>query len=1509
MNPADPREVVAERFVAEREVGRGGVGIVYRAMDLVSSAHVALKIIAAVGADSSELMRFTREGQILSDLTHPNIVRVVAFGTLDRPTTLLGRQLDEGSPYIAMEWLSGEDLQALQKRAPLSLREVLDVGRQVASALAAAHEAGVIHRDIKPSNIFISEVRTAPEDEEPAPVAERPEAVSALSSARIHAPEPSAWNGAGTSVEITAAPAVTVASLMHAETTIDVTPAITSTPIEAGPSVSPEPIEIEPAPPTIAGSRLGERSVERAAAQKDEEQAPATPRATELPRPIARTLAPMSDGSAPAPSTELSPLGAIPAFRKPVSDEEPITPRSLTPPPSGPTNTTRSLDPIEVASGRPPPFIETMDLAPMGAPMSEPAALPGMRKDRHLVAKLVDFGVAAADDVRLTKTGAVVGTPAYMAPEQARGDAVADARSDIYSLGTTLFELIAGRPPHVGPTSIATLARLVTTPAPRLSELLLDVPDRLDDLVHRMLASRPEERPASAREVWEELDALYREPNLHEVSRHAEPSERGTGTGTRLVTTLVALHVGTGAARQTEIVHLTEQGAETLPLGADSLVAHLGTRRAHGDEATRALTLGRALCKLDAKIGVATGRMRVDRSRSAGEVVDRAATLARAADRGRLLTDGTTAELARGQFEFTLLPGGVRIVGEATRGRRESAATTPFVGREAEMASVLAAFDRCTEDATPVMVSVAGPPGIGKSRLSREFTSRVGLTHPEAKLVTVRGDAYGRAQSLGSASDLLRALLGLSKDASLDEARQAVSALSYVRDTGDLIACLLANQPFPAGIDPRGARDALYVSMTDLVLGRAASSPCALVVEDAQWSDAESIAWLDHLLGRATGRPLFLLLIVRPSFWREHPSRFTGRDHVRVELRPMARKATREIARAVIGPTCDDAMLDQVAQQAAGSPLFAQELARVIASGKDARAAPTIEAAIQVSLDALDDAAREAVVRASVFGLSVWDQGLAALGVNDPAAALKKLIAAEMLVEHAQSRFTNSREYLFKHALVRDVAYTSAGEELRKQLHAVAARWLDAMGEDAATVAQHFDLGGEHEEAAHHWEAAARRALATNALREAVTMADRALTFASDKPTAFQRALLLDEAWGRLDARSSERDSAIRAMAENVFDEASEARTAGARARYDDARGSGTNIEQTLVEVREKACALDLVDEEARCTATLATRYAFAGQLPMAESEATHLLYLADERGIDWAAVDAWQTLAVVRQTRGEVAAALEARRAAARAARSAKLQEREAVLTINVGFALSTIGAREEALREIENGIAKADAIGSAGAVRHGKMILLCWVATFGADARLDSALAEPRASADEASGSGWVLHDRSTLGLLFYRGVELLRSDPGAIARARSLLKIAADAYRASDNRDVLPVALGFWAEAERRSGHAEQAVDIAREAAALVEGGAPSLLNEGPIYLALHDASVDVGDLGGARAAMERAMVPLVKRLHGLEGTPYAKPFLANLPHNAGLLSAAEAYGCVPQEIEAILHAHRS
>jgi hypothetical protein len=125
----------------------------------------------------------------------------------------------------------------------------------------------------------------------------------------------------------------------------------------------------------------------------------------------------------------------------------------------------------------------------------------------------------------------------------------------------------------------------------------------------------------------------------------------------------------------------------------------------------------------------------------------------------------------------------------------------------------------------------------------------------------------------------------------------------------------------------------------------------------------------------------------------------------------------------------------------------------------------------------------------------------------------------------------------------------------------------------------------------------------------------------------------------------------------------------------------------------------------------------------------------------------------------------------------------------------------------------------------------------------------------------------------------------------------------YRATNMLDVLPVALGLWAESERRCGDAAHARELASEAAALLEKGSPSLLNEAPVYLALHDACVDLGQLEQAREAIARGIPRLLTRLRGLAGTPYAKGFLTQLAPNAGLLAAAEGYELVPPEIQAL------
>ena len=1259
-------------------MGRGAVGIVYRAYDLATSRYVALKVIAARGAEGEDA-RFEREGSVLAGLSHPGIVKLVAFGTFDDLT-----------PFLAMEWLEGEDLAARHRRAPLSVREAVEVARQVAHALAAAHAAGIVHRDVKPTNIFL--ITTA---------------------------------------------------------------------------------------------------------------------------------------------------------------------------------------------------------------------------DGTLSAKLVDFGVAAAGDIRLTRSGNIVGTPAYMAPEQARGDGPVDARADLYALGATLFELLTGRPPHVGPTPIATLARLVTTPAPRLSDFVADVARQLDDLLALLLATLPDERPQTAQTVAERLTELLADPAILGDGRLrvAEPESRGLAVSTRLVTSVVALSVGEDGAREAAIAAARGKGADAAPLGRDGLVAHLGAREAQGDEASRALDLGLDLGRRGARVGVATGRTRIAKTRPVGEVVDRAAALAREAAPGQVLADATTTELTRGRYELQQRGGGSAIVREPVAAqRREGAGGAPFVGREAELAQILNAFERCVDDVSPVVVSCSGPPGIGKTRLRREVLARVTASPVPPRLVVVRCESFGRAYALGAAAEILRGLVGIPKGATLAAAAQALDlglggTVRNAHDPGrDLVARLVSNEAFDDG---PGARDALWIAMTEIVVRVASEGPVAIVIEDVQWADPESVAWADHILGRAVGKPLWMLFLARPAFWKEHPKVLAGRDHVRMELRPVSKRATRAIAKAMLGERAKEELIEIIANQSGGSPLFAEELARLSASGRDATKAPTIEAAIQASIDALDMPLRDAIARLSTFGQSGWEGGLGALGVVSAGNSLRQLAASEFVVEQAESRFSNEREWVFKHALVREVAYSSLDDAAKRELHAAAAKWLETMGEDAATVARHYELGGEHAAAGRHWERATRRALATNALTDAVNMAERALGFAPDRQSAFTCALLLDEAYSRLDARAAERETAVRALTENAWDEASEVRAAGAQARYDDARGGGEQISERLADVRERAAKLGLVDEEARSSAALASRLAFAGRLSEAETEASHLLALAEKRGVTNAAVDAWQTLAIVRQTRGELISALDARRSAARAAASGGLKVREATLTINVGFALTTIGARQDARAAIDQGLAIAQSIGSQGVVSLGKMVLLGWSATFGVETGQDPQLAEARSEADVSGQSRWVPSDRVTLGVLFYRGVELLRSgDADAAERARALLRTAAEGYRATGMRDVLPVAMGEWAEAERRCGDATRAAEIAREAADLLEHGAPSLLNEAPVYLALHDALVDAGDLREAREAIARAIPLLVRRLAGLGGSSYALAFLTHLPHNASLLAAAEAYGVVPREIEAIL-----
>lgn len=140
-----PGETIADRFRLERQVGEGGMGVVFLAHDAQTGDRVAVKILR--GSSLREIERFDREARVLGDLDHPAIVRYVAHGVGDQPRSYR---------YLAMEWLEGETLgERLERVQRLSVLEALCVAERVAGALAAAHVRGLVHRDLKPDNLFI----------------------------------------------------------------------------------------------------------------------------------------------------------------------------------------------------------------------------------------------------------------------------------------------------------------------------------------------------------------------------------------------------------------------------------------------------------------------------------------------------------------------------------------------------------------------------------------------------------------------------------------------------------------------------------------------------------------------------------------------------------------------------------------------------------------------------------------------------------------------------------------------------------------------------------------------------------------------------------------------------------------------------------------------------------------------------------------------------------------------------------------------------------------------------------------------------------------------------------------------------------------------------------------------------------------------------------------------------------------------------------------------------------
>jgi tetratricopeptide (TPR) repeat protein len=779
--------------------------------------------------------------------------------------------------------------------------------------------------------------------------------------------------------------------------------------------------------------------------------------------------------------------------------------------------------------------------------------LPGGSVER---VKLIDFGIARlSGHAPITATDTVVGTPGYMAPEQAAGESDIDARADLFSLGAVMFECLTGRPPFVAEHTMAVLARIVFEPVAAVREICPEVPVALSDLVARMLSKRREARPQSAAEVAGALAAISREAHTWPAPRESAPPLTPAARELRF-TTVVAVRPP-GASAELEAVAASAPTSPSMrarleaavaPLGArvDSLVNGIQLMTWAGTEAPSEQTARAARCALLVReveprgtIVLASGFSDSSDPSSVWRVLDHAASLLSAEDASPgagIRIDPNTAGLLDPRFRIVQDASGWELAGEAESGagaRMLLGRPSPYVGRARELRALLDAVDACAEDRSPAAVLITAPAGMGKSRLAHELCQQLDRRFSRESLWLGRGDCMSAGSAFLTLGSALRATAGVLSHEPLAD-RQEKLAARVARSVPEpeqaritVFLGELAGIPFPgdrcALLVP--ARDSAAVmaerirqAWLDFVDAECAAHPVLIVLDDLHWGDKPSVDLLDATLGELPGRPVLVLALARPEAHDAFPGLWARRSLLEIRMAGLAPAAASSLARQMLGESLDAGLAARIVERAEGNAFYLEEMIRAVAEGRSNALPDTVLAMVQARLDVLSVAERAVVRAASVLGETFWQRGVEALLEGDPHQAqvstcLKTILSKEIFIASRSSRFPGERELAFRHALLRDGAYALWAEPERGAAHLRAAEWLEEVGEnDAVMLAEHFEQGGAPDRAARHRVVAAQRGLAGNDLAMAIMHAERCHTGTMSRELRLLRAQVLTEA-------------------------------------------------------------------------------------------------------------------------------------------------------------------------------------------------------------------------------------------------------------------------------------------------------------------------------------------------------------------------------------------------------------
>jgi tetratricopeptide (TPR) repeat protein/predicted Ser/Thr protein kinase len=776
---------------------------------------------------------------------------------------------------------------------------------------------------------------------------------------------------------------------------------------------------------------------------------------------------------------------------------------------------------------------------------------------------VLDFGVArvAGASRAMTGSGAVLGTPGYMAPEQARGERTIDARADVFALGCVLFECLTGRPAFVGEHVMALLAKILFEDAPRARDVRAEVPPALDALVARMVAKDPAMRLRDGAAALAELAALDLSNDPARAPRVA-PASAITGGEQRLISIVMALGAaGTRDDAPTLTPATAEQADAELDLAIAShggrlerladgtLVALLAGAGTAADQAASAARSALAMRGLlgDVAIAVVTGRADLAGRLPIGEAVDRAARLLRRDAPGSgglrpIHLDEMTRGLLDARFRIEGAggagDGGLSLLGEVEAqdgARKLLGVATRCFGRERDLALLTGIFDECATDRMARAVVVTAPAGTGKSRLCHELLGR--LRHDGGVAVWV---ARGATISAGSAFGMLRQLVKRATGVLDAEPRGAwaaklrahVAARAPASEAGRVVEFLSeligAGEPDGAGVsallrsareDPTLMGDQLRRAFVDLVGGECETRPLVIVLEDLHWGDLPTVKAIDAALRSLRDRPLLVLALARPEVYEVFPRLWGERDAHMIRLGGLPRRAAEALAVEVLGEAASAATVARIVERAGGNAFYLEELIRAVAEGRGDALPETVVAMMQTRLEGLEPELRRVLRAASVYGEVFWTGGVSALLGADAAPGLRERLAElthrELVAPRREGRFGGEDEHVFRHAIVREAAYAMLTDRDRATGHRLAGAWLEAAGErEAMVLAEHFERGGEGARAVPWFLRAAESALEGGDLAAAISRAESGVVSGAEGETLGLLRAIQSEAYG-----------------------------------------------------------------------------------------------------------------------------------------------------------------------------------------------------------------------------------------------------------------------------------------------------------------------------------------------------------------------------------------------------------